>query len=105
MRRRLPSLLNGDTTRDVLAASLEPYLPVPVMYLALKETANETANTAGHRGAQLAVREMRYVLGIFQIPPPCVPILVPEGRITSADCPPVITQATLREIDTFFYLS
>ena len=33
---------------------------------------------------------------------PCLPIFVPEGTITSADCPPVITQATLRMTDTFF---
>ena len=34
------------------------------------------------------------MLGLSQIPPPCF-----------ADCPPVITQATLRNTDTLFYLS
>ena len=46
---------------------------------------------AGNAGVLLGLLEGSCVRR-SQIPPSCVPVLVPEGTvITSADCPPVIT--------------
>ena len=59
VRRRAPSLLNGDATRESLSAALEPYLPEPKGYQTLKETASEIFTTQGHLGAKLALKEMR----------------------------------------------
>ncbi len=49
-----------------------------------------------------AIKREGTALRVSQIKEDCLPILVPEGRITSADCPPVITHTHYERLTLSF---